>query len=134
VAVAVLALGSAVLAALAGGRLGAAAFDPVDIASGSLAVALLGATLLGGCAVTLLGAQAASTPVNGAEEALSTPADSDAGTGTAGGDDEPPAEQENKVEPAEPDRLPGDGSPGDGSPGDGSPENEGPQGLPISAG
>lgn len=58
-AAAVLALGSAVLAALAGGRLGTAAFDPVDVPSGSLAVAVLGATLLGGGAVTMFSAQAA---------------------------------------------------------------------------
>ncbi|MDQ4011126.1 MAG: DUF6350 family protein [Actinomycetota bacterium] len=130
VAVAVLALGSAVLAALAGGRLGTAAFDPVDIASGSLTVALLGATLLGGCAVTLLGAQAASTPVDGAEDALSTPADSGAGTRTAGGDDEPRAEQDDKVGPAKPACSPGNDSSGNDSPGDGAPENEGPQDGP----
>jgi Family of unknown function (DUF6350) len=50
----VMALGSAVLGALAGGRLGAAAFDPVDVPFGTLAVAVLVATLLGGCAATLL--------------------------------------------------------------------------------
>jgi Family of unknown function (DUF6350) len=54
VAATVLALGSAVLGALAGGRLGAAAFDPVDVPFGTLAVAVLAATLLGGCAATLL--------------------------------------------------------------------------------
>jgi Family of unknown function (DUF6350) len=81
VAAAVLALGSAVLAALAGGRLGTAAFDPVDIPAGSLAVALLGATLLGGCAATLL-----SSPV--------APLPADAETGTEGAtDDGPPTEQ-----------------------------------------
>jgi hypothetical protein len=52
----VLALGSAVLGALAGGRLGAAAFNPVDVPSGPLAGAVLAATLLAGCAVTLLSA------------------------------------------------------------------------------
>lgn len=54
VAGAVIALGAAVLALLAGGQLGAAAFDPVDIPAGPLAVALLVTTLLGGCATTLL--------------------------------------------------------------------------------
>jgi Family of unknown function (DUF6350) len=54
VAAMVLALGSAVLGALAGGRLGAAAFDPVDVPFGSLAGAILTATLLGGSAATLL--------------------------------------------------------------------------------
>lgn len=50
----VIALGGVLLGLLAGGRLGAAAFDPVDIPAGPLAVALLGATLLGGCTTTLL--------------------------------------------------------------------------------
>jgi len=54
VAGAVIALGGVVLGLLAGGRLGAAAFDPVDIPAGALAVALLAATLLGGCATTVL--------------------------------------------------------------------------------
>jgi hypothetical protein len=54
VAAMVIALGSAVLGALAGGRLGAAAFDPVDVPFGTLAVAVLAATLLGGCAAILL--------------------------------------------------------------------------------
>lgn len=53
VAAAVAALGSAVLGALAGGRLGAAAFDPVDVPAGGLAVAVLTATLLGGAAAAL---------------------------------------------------------------------------------
>jgi hypothetical protein len=54
VAATVLAVGSAVLGALAGGSLGAAAFDPVDIPFGSFAGAVLVATLLGGAATTLL--------------------------------------------------------------------------------
>ena len=54
VAGAVIALGGVVLGLLAGGRLGAATFDPVDIPAGALAVALLVATLLGGCASVLL--------------------------------------------------------------------------------
>ncbi|WP_297827106.1 DUF6350 family protein [Mycobacterium sp.] len=49
-----LAVGTAVLGALAGGRLGAAAFDPVDIPFGALAAAVLAATLLGGGAATQL--------------------------------------------------------------------------------
>jgi hypothetical protein len=49
-----IALGGVVLGLLAGGRLGSAAFDPVDIPAGPLAAALLGATLLGGCATIVL--------------------------------------------------------------------------------
>jgi hypothetical protein len=62
VAATVLAFGSAVLGALAGGRLGAAAFDPVDVPFGSLAAAVLAATLLGGAAAILLTSRAAGTP------------------------------------------------------------------------
>ncbi len=94
VAATVLALGSAVLATLAGGRLGAAAFDPVDVPAGSLAVAVLGATLLGGCAVTLLSSPAAPSPV-GAETATAGAADE--------GDDEPRAEPDNEPD-NEPDK------------------------------
>ena len=54
VAATALAVGSSVLGALAGGRLGAAAFDPVDVPYGALAAALLAATLLGGGAATQL--------------------------------------------------------------------------------
>ena len=54
VAGAVIALGGVVLGLLAGGRLGTAAFDPVDIPAGALAAALLAATLLGGCAAILM--------------------------------------------------------------------------------
>jgi hypothetical protein len=54
VAGAVIALGGVVLGLLAGGRLGAAAFDPVDIPAGALAAALLAATLFGGCAAILM--------------------------------------------------------------------------------
>ena len=54
VAAAVMALGSALLGALAGGRLGAAAFDPVEIPFGLLMAAVLAATLLAGSAATLL--------------------------------------------------------------------------------
>lgn len=61
VAATVLAFGSAMLGALAGGRLGAAAFDPVDVAFGAVAAAVLGATLLGGCAAILLTSRAAGT-------------------------------------------------------------------------
>jgi hypothetical protein len=50
----VMGLGSAVLGALAGGRLGAAAYDPVDIPFGMLMVAVLASTLLGGGAAILL--------------------------------------------------------------------------------
>lgn len=62
VAASVLALGSAVLGALAGGRLGAAAFDPVEVPFGMLLVAVLAATLLGGGAATLLPSRAATEP------------------------------------------------------------------------
>lgn len=61
VAATALAFGSAVLGGLAGGRLGAAAFDPVDVAFGAVAAAVLGATLLGGCAAILLTSRAAGT-------------------------------------------------------------------------
>jgi len=61
VAAMVLAFSSAVLGALAGGRLGAAAFDPVDVPFGTLAVAVLATTLLGGVAATLLPSPAAGT-------------------------------------------------------------------------
>ncbi|MGH3771219.1 MAG: cell division protein PerM [Pseudonocardiaceae bacterium] len=61
VAAVVVSLGSAVLGALAGGRLGAAAFDPVEVPFGTLAVAVLAATLLGGCAALLLPARVAET-------------------------------------------------------------------------
>ena len=97
VAAAVLAFASAVLAALAGGRLGSARFDPVDVASGSLAVALLGATLLGGCAATLLSTQAAPLPADTADEE----------------NDAPCAEEETEAQPAEPDCPPGDDPPDD---------------------
>jgi hypothetical protein len=93
VAATVLALGSAVLATLAGGRLGAAAFDPVEVPAGSLAVAVVGATLLGGCAVTLLSSPAA-------------PSSADAETATASAaaeaDDEPRAQPDNEAEPDSP--------------------------------
>jgi hypothetical protein len=98
VAATVLALGSAVLATLAGGRLGAAAFNPVEVPAGSLAVAVVGATLLGGCTVTLLSSPAA-------------PSSADAETATASaaaeGDHEPRAQPDNEAEPAEPDSPPG---------------------------
>jgi Family of unknown function (DUF6350) len=61
VAAMVLALGSAMLGALAGGRLGTAAFDPVAVPLWTLAMAVLAATLLGGYATTLLPAPAAGT-------------------------------------------------------------------------
>ncbi|PZS38433.1 MAG: hypothetical protein DLM62_13830 [Pseudonocardiales bacterium] len=57
----VLSFGCAVLGALAGGRLGTAAFDPVDIPFGLLSVAVLAATLLGGCAAMLLPSPTATT-------------------------------------------------------------------------
>jgi uncharacterized protein DUF6350 len=62
VAATVVAFGSAVLGALAGGRLGAAAFDPVDVPFGSLAAAVLAATLLGGTTAIVLTSRAAGTP------------------------------------------------------------------------
>lgn len=112
VATAALALGSAVLAALAGGRLGSARFDPVDVASGSLAVALLGATLLGGCAATLLSTQDAPLPAEGAVDTLPTQASPGAGTGTADdGDDGLCAGEETETQLTEPDCSPGDDPP-----------------------
>jgi hypothetical protein len=72
VAAAVAALGSAVLGALAGGRLGAAAFDPVDVPAGGLAVAVLTATLLGGAAALLSSPDTPSTPDTATESSPST--------------------------------------------------------------
>jgi hypothetical protein len=66
----VLALGSAVLGALAGGRLGAAAFDPVDVPFGMLLVAVLAATLLGGYPATLLFSRVVATPSSTREVAV----------------------------------------------------------------
>jgi hypothetical protein len=63
VAATVAGFGSAVLGALAGGRLGAAVFDPVDIPSGPLAVAVLAVTLIGGCATALLPTRGVTTGV-----------------------------------------------------------------------
>lgn len=54
VAATVMALGSAILGALAGGQLGAAAFNPVEVPFGLLMVAVLATTLLGGAATLLL--------------------------------------------------------------------------------
>jgi hypothetical protein len=93
VAATVLALGSAVLATLAGGRLGAAAFDPVEVPSGSLAVAVLGATLLSGCAAMLLSFPAAQSPV-GIQTATPGAVDKE--------NDEPCAEPDNETEPRKP--------------------------------
>ncbi|MGH3421536.1 MAG: cell division protein PerM, partial [Streptosporangiaceae bacterium] len=70
VAASVLALGSAVLGALAGGRLGAGAFDPVEIPYGILMVAVLAATLVGGCAAML-------GPFPGARTELTADTDAD---------------------------------------------------------
>jgi hypothetical protein len=78
-----IALGGVVLGLLAGGRLGSAAFDPVDIPAGPLALALLGATLLGGCATTVL------LPSRSHLEEDGNPADGD---GPAGDDSSPVAE------------------------------------------
>jgi hypothetical protein len=85
VAAAVLALGSAVLGALAGGRLGSAAFDPVDVPAGQLAGAVLAATLLAGCAVTLLPSPSPS-PEPSLSPQPSTPAEPDT-PGDSDGDD-----------------------------------------------
>ncbi|MGH3964394.1 MAG: cell division protein PerM [Pseudonocardiaceae bacterium] len=102
VAAAVLSLGSAVLATLAGGQLGSAAFNPVDVPAGSLAVAVLGATLLGGCAATLLSTHAVPLPVDGAADQVPAQAGLADGTG---------AEEETEAQPAEPDCPPGDDPP-----------------------
>ncbi|MGH3696232.1 MAG: cell division protein PerM [Pseudonocardiaceae bacterium] len=77
VAATVMALGSAVLGALAGGRLGAAAFDPVEVPFGTLMLAVLAATLLGGSAATLLSPPAARSAPNTPTEPA-TPGDADA--------------------------------------------------------
>lgn len=101
VAAAVIALGGVVLGLLAGGRLGAAAFDPVDIPTGALAAALLGATVLGGCSTTLLPrrrrAQAddldgTSAPAGGDGDTERAPANGGAGQAPAdGGAEQAPA-------------------------------------------
>jgi hypothetical protein len=86
VAAAVMALGSAVLGALAGGRLGAAAFDPVDIPFGMLMMAVLTATLLGGSAAALLSPPAAQTApgtVEIADEHSASLPDEDRASGVA---------------------------------------------------
>jgi Family of unknown function (DUF6350) len=77
-----IALGAAVLALLGGGQLGAAAFDPVDVPAGPLAVALLATTLLGGCAPTLLSAPAKRSPAD--DDAKPVAAELDDGAGEAG--------------------------------------------------
>ncbi|MGH3976880.1 MAG: cell division protein PerM, partial [Pseudonocardiaceae bacterium] len=106
VAAAVLAVGSAVLAALAGGRLGTATFDPVDVPSGSLAIAVLGATLLGGCVATLLSSPVTPRPPDSVADPISAQANSAAGigvTGTADDRDElPHAGQVTPVQPGQP--------------------------------
>ncbi len=85
VAATVLSFGSAVLGALICGRLGAAAFDPVDVPFGSLAGAVLAATLLGGCAATLL-----FSPVSNGETAENPEPDTpDAGSGNPDSPDNP---------------------------------------------
>ena len=99
IAAVVLALGSAVLGALAGGRLGAAAFDPVNIPSGPLAGALLAATLLAGCAVTLLSSPGMPPEPSPSPECSPSPEPStpdgtdsdDAGSDDTGSDDAVPA-------------------------------------------
>ncbi|MGH3672145.1 MAG: cell division protein PerM [Pseudonocardiaceae bacterium] len=77
VAAAVPALGAAVLGGLAGGRLGNAAFDPVDVPFGALGVSVLVMTLLGGAVTIVL-------PVRRAPRAGPTPAEPDGGPVTAG--------------------------------------------------
>ncbi|HEY6423429.1 MAG TPA: DUF6350 family protein [Pseudonocardiaceae bacterium] len=87
-AAAVVALGSAMLATLAGGRLGGAAFDPVDVPAGALAVAVLAATLLGGGAATLLSSPAQPPP---ATDPPPTEAATDPDTPPDGPAQEPPS-------------------------------------------
>lgn len=70
VAAAVPALGAAVLGGLAGGRLGNAAFDPVDVPFGTVAVSVLVMTLLGG-------AVSAALPAPRAPRTDPTPAEPD---------------------------------------------------------
>jgi Family of unknown function (DUF6350) len=81
-----IALGGVVLGLLAGGRLGSAAFDPVDVPAGPLALALLGATLLGGCATTVL------LPSRAHPEEDGNTSGGDGGDGPAGDDSSPVAE------------------------------------------
>lgn len=67
------------LDALAGGRLGAAVFDPVDVPAGTLAVAVLAAMLLGGGAVALLSSPGLPTEPStfGAADSIDTDPNSD---------------------------------------------------------
>jgi hypothetical protein len=83
-----------VFGALAGGRLGAAAFDPVEIPFGALAVVLLLATLLGGGAATLL-------PCRGNDETPEDLPDTDLESGPAdpGPSDAAPSELHSSVAP-----------------------------------
>lgn len=86
VAAAVIALGGAVLGALAGGRLGAAAFDPVEVPFGLLMATLLAATLLGGSVAALLVPSTAGTaPSTTTEPAASTPAEAPSTEATISG-------------------------------------------------
>jgi hypothetical protein len=91
VAGAVIALGGAVLGLLAGGQLGAAAFDPVDIPAGALAVALLAATLLGGCTTTLLLPCRRAQPEHLGDSSAQPPGDGSGREPVGDGSGQPPA-------------------------------------------
>ncbi|MGH3764643.1 MAG: cell division protein PerM [Pseudonocardiaceae bacterium] len=87
VAATVIALGSAVLGALAGGRLGAAVFDPVDVPFGTLMLAVLAATLLGGSTAAVLSRPIAGTPPSSpTEPTTSGVTDTDQDTAVADGE------------------------------------------------
>jgi Family of unknown function (DUF6350) len=92
VAATALAVGSSVLGALAGGQLGAAAFDPVDVPYGVLAAALLAATLLGGAPATLLPSRGWTSEPGSAS--VTDRADDSAHAGTDDGTESDPEDSE----------------------------------------
>lgn len=116
VAAAVPALGAAVLGGLAGGRLGNAAFDPVDVPFGAVAVSVLVMTLLGGAVSAALPAlRAPSTDPAPAEpdgEPVAASPESSAGDDDGGdGDGDPQApEGEAMPEQRHPDAADGEHS------------------------
>lgn len=89
VAASVLALGSATLGALAGGRLGAGPFDPVEVPFGMLLVAVLAATLVGGCAATLYPFPGARTELTPDTDTTSADTDTDQHNPEPGDDVDP---------------------------------------------
>ncbi|PZS24736.1 MAG: AAA family ATPase [Pseudonocardiales bacterium] len=98
VAATALAVGCAVLGALAGGRLGAAAFDPVDVPFGAFAAAVLAATLLGGGAATLLPFRGSGSETGRASVTDRADDIADAGTEDGNESDQDNPEQDDTVD------------------------------------